>query len=78
MNDICFTSKLLKYILFADDTTVFYTNNDMNFLYDTVNRKSQEGCNWFKCNKLSLNTSKINLVLIGTVCKNKDFKIAKL
>ena len=55
MSDICFTSKLLRCILFADDRTVFHLDNDINFLYDTVNRELQEVCNWFK---LSLNSSK--------------------
>ena len=59
MNDICFTSSLLKFILFTDDTAVFYSNDDV--LYDTVNRELNEVCNWFKCKKLSLNASKTNL-----------------
>ena len=36
-NDICHTSKLLSYILYADDTTIFYSNSYLNSLYDTVN-----------------------------------------
>ena len=52
MNDICFTSKLLSYILFADDTTVFYSNSNLDSLYDTVDCELKEVCNWFKCNKL--------------------------
>ena len=36
MNDICHTSKLLNFILFADDTTVFYSNSNLDTLYDTV------------------------------------------
>ena len=33
MNDICHTSKLLNFILFADDTTVFYSNSNLDTLY---------------------------------------------
>ena len=66
MNDICFTSSLLKFILFADDTTVFDSNDDISVLYDTVNRELNEVCSWFRCNKLSLNASKTNLMLMGT------------
>ena len=33
MHDICFTSKLLSYVLFADDTTVFYSNFNPDSLY---------------------------------------------
>ena len=66
MNDICFTTKLLSYILFADDTTVFYSNSYHDSLYDTVNCELKKVCNWFKCNKLSLNAAKTNLMIIGT------------
>ena len=36
MNNICHTSKLLNFILFADDTTVFYSNSNLDTLYDTI------------------------------------------
>ena len=75
MNDICFTSKLLSFILFADDTTVFHTDRDVNVLYDTMNCELKEVCNWFKCNKLSLNASKTNLMLIGTAYRTKHAQI---
>ena len=78
MNDICFTSKLLRYILFADDTTVFYSNNDIDVLYKTVNSELQEVCNWFKCNKLSLNASKTNLMLLGQRIKPNIFQKTKM
>ena len=64
MNDICFTSKLLSYILFADDTTVFYSNSNLDSLYDTVNCELKEVCNWFKCNKLSLNAAKKQILCL--------------
>ena len=75
MNDICNTSKLLSFILFADDTTVFFSDKDINVLYDTMNNELQEVCNWFKCNKLSLNASKTNLMLLGTAYKTKNAKV---
>ena len=69
INDTCFTSSLLKFILFADDTTVFYWTDDISVLFDTVKRELNEACNWFECNKLSFNGSKTNLMLMGTTCK---------
>ena len=36
-----------------------------------MNNELQEVCNWFKCNKLSLNTSKTN-ILLGTAYKTKN------
>ena len=43
-----------------------------NVLYDTMNTELHEVCNWFKCNKLSLNVSKTNLILLGTAYKTKN------
>jgi len=71
MNDICSTFKLLSFILFADDTTVFYSNSDINNVYDTINCELKEVCNWFKCNKLSLNAAKTNLMFIGKPYQTK-------
>ena len=77
INDICNTSKLLSFILFADDTTVFLSDRDVNVLYDTMNNELHEVCSWFKCNKLSLNASKTNLMLLGTAYKMKNATISR-
>ena len=66
MNDICQTSKLLSTILFADDTTVFYSHQNLSVLCSTLNRELKEVSNWFKANKLSLNAKKTNLMYLGT------------
>jgi len=42
MNDICHTSKLLNTILFADDTTVFYSHKNISTLSDTMNSELKE------------------------------------
>ena len=66
MNDICYTSKLLKTILFADDTTVFYSHKNINVLTEVMNNELTGVSNWFKANKLSLNVKKTNLMYLGT------------
>ena len=66
MNDICNTSTLLSFILFADDTTVCYSDSNVKRLCETMNRELKEVVNWFKCNKLSLNATKTNLMFFGT------------
>ena len=66
MNDICHTSELLKTILFANDTTCFYSHKNVKILCETVNSELKEMCNWFKANKLSLNAKKTNLMFLGT------------
>ena len=71
MNDISYTSSPLNTILFADDTTVFYSHEDMSILCRTVNSETKEVSNWFKANKLSLNAKKTNLMYLGTCMQTK-------
>ena len=77
MNDICNTSKQLSFILFADDTTWFLSDKDVDVLYDTMNNELREICNWFRCNKLSLNASNTNLMLLGTAYKTKNAHVSR-
>ena len=72
MNDICNTSKLLSFILFADDTTVLYSHNDLSILCDTLNIELSEVSNWFKANKLSLNAKKTNQMYFGTSYQTRN------
>ena len=51
MNDISSTSSLLNTILFAHDTTVLYSHEEMSVLCRTVNSEIKEVSNWFKANK---------------------------
>ena len=55
VNDLCNISKLVKYILFADDTNLFCANKNINQLITTVSSVLEKMCTWFAVNKLSLN-----------------------
>ena len=44
----------------------FYSDLDINKLQDVVNTELEEVSNWFKCNKLSLNAAKTNLMFLRT------------
>ena len=57
---ICNVSDTLNYILFADDTSVFLSHHDINYLASTINRELPKLANWFRSNMLSLNVSKTN------------------
>ena len=59
-------SMVLSFILFADDTTLFYSDDDTTKLSKIMNDELNEIVNWFKCNKLSLNPAKTNFMVIGT------------
>ena len=64
--DIVNTSTMLKSILFADDTTILYSHDDLASKMNEINMELQEVTNWFKANKLSVNAGKTNYMLLGT------------
>ena len=78
MNDLCNISKLVKYILFADDTNLFCANKNINQLITTVSSVLDKMCTWFAVNKLSLNVSKTSYMLFGnnTLSGNIDITIS--
>ena len=55
INDIVNTTSLLELILFADDTTLLFSHQDIVSQNDIINNELQEICNWFQANKLSVN-----------------------
>ena len=63
INDMCNVSTLLKPILFADDTNLFYSGKDIKELCSVVSIELDKLCKWFQVNKLSLNTSKTNFIV---------------
>jgi hypothetical protein len=48
----------LELILFADDTNVFFSHNDLHVLTNMINIELEKFSEWFKANKLSINVSK--------------------
>ena len=66
VNDIANCSKLLHFILFADDTNLFYSNENLVDLVNTLNLELIKLSEWFQCNKLSINVSKTKFMLFGT------------
>ena len=58
MNDICNVSELLYTIMYADDTSVIMSGNDLESLIQSVNSELCLLNTWLKANKLSLNVNK--------------------
>ena len=58
-------SKLLKCILFADDTNIFFSDKNQIFVFDTLNKELDNLSVWFKINKLSLSVKKTNYIVFG-------------
>jgi hypothetical protein len=65
INDVCHTSEILKFILFADDTTIIYSQNNFDDLIRNVNAEMIQLCDWFSANKLSLNLDKTNYIIFN-------------
>ena len=66
VNDITNSSNVLDFILFADDTTIDYSHKDIESQISLINDELKEVSNWFKANKLSVNASKTNCMVLGT------------
>ena len=58
VNDLPNASRVLYPIMYTEDTNLFYSNNDIETLFSTVNMELEKISEWFKANKLSLNIKK--------------------
>ena len=71
LNDITNASNLLKFILFADDTTILCSHANIQELEKTLNHELSKLNNWFSANKLSLNVAKTNNTIFKNNFKNR-------
>ena len=62
VNDLNKTTNLDP-IMFAGDTNLFYSNKNIDKLFETVNAELLNINKWFQANKLSLNPNKTKYVL---------------
>ena len=58
MNDICNVSELLYTIMYADDTSVIMSGNDLKSLIQSANSELCLLNTWLKATRLSLNVNK--------------------
>lgn len=65
INDISKISKKMKFILFADDTNILCSGEDLQKLIFDITQEMQTLMNWFNVNKLSLNLKKTKLMCFG-------------
>lgn len=63
VNDIVSVSQLLRCILFADDTTLFYSGKNIKDVLQIVENEFQKIMKWFNANTLSLNISKTKFMI---------------
>ena len=78
MNDLPFCLNNTKAILFADNTTIFAASDNIIHLYNIINNDLINLTDWFRANKLSLNTSKTNYMLFSNnnnISENQQIKM---
>jgi hypothetical protein len=63
IKDLTHSSTLLKFVMCADDTNLFFSHKDLNELANVVNYELTKISLWFKINKLSLNIKKTHFIL---------------
>ena len=63
INDIIHSSTVFRFIIFADDTTLYTTLNTQEDINDILNDELLKINNWPKVNKLSLNVAKTKAML---------------
>ena len=62
-NDLPDSLNGAKSILFADDTTIYISSNNISNLYRDMNIELDNLTDWFRANKLSLNVTKTNYMI---------------
>ena len=64
--------KILKFILFADDTNVFCSHYSLADLKNIFNVELKHLIDWFRINKLSLNAAKFCYITFSAHNKYRD------
>ena len=58
-------TKILHFILFADDTNICYSHSNLQVLGENINSKLMHLSVWLRANKLSLNVDETNFIIFG-------------
>ena len=75
VNDFCNASDILDPIMFADDTNLFLSHQNINILFNKFNEELQKIEIWFKANKLSLNGKKTKYALFHKSSAKDDLPL---
>ena len=70
INDTVISSEIAKFIMFADDTNLFFKHKNLHTLYTIINDELSKISAWFKLNKLSLHIKKTNYIIFQSSTKN--------
>ena len=59
----------MKYVMYADDTCVFYENKNLNENIELLNTEFKNVCDWMDANRLTVNSEKSNYIIFSRVQK---------
>ena len=78
INDLPNASELIETLLFADDTSIFYSHSNPNTLESVLNNGLKNIEAWLRCNKLSVNVTKTTYLIFKPWQKkcNHNFSIS--
>ena len=62
INDITNSTQNLEFVLYADDTTLFYSQPDISNLKENIESELSKVTTWFKINRLLVNFDKTHFV----------------
>jgi hypothetical protein len=74
INDLPNCSNKLKFRLFADDTNIFASSSNIQELETLMNTEISKVKEWCSSNKLSINFSKTNFMIVKS-SRKKDMQI---
>ena len=61
---------------FANETNLFYSHKDQNYLVEAINSEIHKLNEWFKCNKLSLNAKKSSFMVFQPRQKSETLDLS--
>uniref|UniRef100_A0A8C6MDJ7 Reverse transcriptase domain-containing protein n=1 Tax=Nothobranchius furzeri TaxID=105023 RepID=A0A8C6MDJ7_NOTFU len=65
INDVCAVLDKVNCLLYADDTSLYCSGDDLNKLVDLVEKELAVLKGWFDRNKLSMNVTKTKFIIFG-------------
>ena len=75
VNDMHRSSNHIRFVHFADDTTIFASDSDIISVHATLNRELVVVDSWVKSNRHSLNVNKTLYMIISNQKNALDIKI---
>ena len=69
VNDMINCSNILKFILFADDTSIMYNNSKINEFNKILTKETNKVLNWFSANKLLRYSFPNHIVKMIYICQ---------